>query len=343
MSFNKDTSAISIQDFITKLPKVELHLHLEGTVTPSSWFKLLEKHSKGEHTENIESLNKRFEFNSLVDFLWAFKDVLNSFKDPSDFYDLTYDLLGSLAKQGVHYCEVMFTPYFMTKKGIDLQEILQEIKKALGDIRKTADIDMKLIFDGPRNFGNTVVRHVFEQALRDTTGLVVGVGLGGDEANFPARDFVDEFQFAKAHGLQLIAHAGEIAGSQSMIDSIELLDVSRIGHAIGVPKNSRLERLIIEKEVTLDLCPWSNVATGAIDSINDHPFLEYQKRGYPLSLNTDDPGFFHTSLIKEYATMQSLYELTSAQLAQISKSAVSGSFLGSSEKKELLKEIDKYL
>ncbi|MCP4298565.1 MAG: adenosine deaminase [Proteobacteria bacterium] len=329
--------------YIENLPKAELHLHLEGSVTPSSWYKLLKKHSNGGEIESVETLSRRFEFSTFIEFLAAYKDVLDAIKDPSDFYDLTKDLLNSLVAQSVRYCEVMFTPYFMTQKGIDLQEILQEIKRALTETKKTGDIDMKLIFDGPRNFGNEVVRQVFNHALEDRTGLVIGVGLGGDEAKFPARQFVDEFDFARSQGLQLIAHAGETAGEQSMVDAIELLGVSRIGHALGISENSHLEHLILEKNITLDLCPWSNVATGVIDSINEHPFPRYHKNAYPVTLNTDDPGFFFTSLVKEYGTMQSLYQLTSEDLIQISKNSISGSFMGSSDKTRLLEEINQSL
>jgi adenosine deaminase len=334
---------ISTKNFIRNLPKVELHLHLEGVVTPTLWYKLRQKHSQLKKGETIDHLAKRFKYNSFLDFLETFKDVLDSFKDPSDFYDLTHHLLNSLIKQNTRYCEVMFTPYFATRKGINLQEILQEIKNALVDCQKTADIEMKLIFDGPRNFGNRIVKTVFEQALEDKTGLVIGVGLGGDEANFPARDFIEEFKFAKANGLNLIAHAGETAGEQSMIDSIELLGVSRIGHCLGIRKGSSLEHLIQEMGITLDLCPWSNVATKAIDSIHNHPFLKYQNRGYSLTLNTDDPGFFQTSLNQEFETVQTLYQLTSSQLVQLSKNAVAGSFLPTKSKKDLSVELDNFL
>ncbi|PCI28359.1 MAG: hypothetical protein COB67_06515, partial [SAR324 cluster bacterium] len=196
-----------MQDFIQGLPKVELHVHLEGSVTPQFWYQLLQKHGGNGKQHSLASLEKRFQYTSFLEFLWAFRDVLDAFQQPDDFYDLTLEFLKNSAAQNIRYCEVMMTPFFMTKKGMDLHEILQEIDRAAKEAEQRWNIEMKLLFDGPRNFGNEVVRLVFDQALADKTGRVIGVGLGGDEANFPARDFIDEFAYARASGLEVIAHA----------------------------------------------------------------------------------------------------------------------------------------
>lgn len=331
---------VASQQFIKALPKVELHVHLEGTATPEFWKKLLEKHNSLDPIPSLSELEKRYQFRTFLDFLEVFRDVLFSFRTPGDFYDLTVSFLNDLVKQNVRYCEVMLTPWFVAQRGIDYFELMAEIDRAAKEIEAEAEIEMKLILDGPRNFGPEVVKEVFDMAVADKTGRVIGVGLGGDEKNFPAEWFANEFEFARSHGLNVIAHAGETAGEASMLNAIEKLKVSRIGHCLAIPAKSKLENTIFENNITLDLCPWSNVATRVIDEIGDHPMFDYFSRGYPITLNSDDPGMFGTSITKEYQTMVDLYGLSRQQLAQISKNAVNGSFLENPKKQRLVGEIE---
>ncbi len=329
-----------ITALIRDLPKVELHVHLEGTVTPAFWKSLLEKHQAAESVPSLEELENRFQYASFDQFLEVFRDIIFSFKTPDDFYDLTIHYLHQAAAQNIRYCEVMMTPWFVVQRGIDYRELMAEINKAAREVEASHDIEMKLILDGPRNFGKKVVKEVFYMAIQDQTGRVIAVGLGGDEANYPAEDYLEEFDYARAHGLQTIAHAGETAGEQSMLDTINLLKAKRLGHCLGIPKNSELEKLIEKEGVTLDLCPWSNVNTKVIASIEEHPMYDYLTRGYPITLNSDDPGMFGTSLMKEYETFADLYKPSAEQLGTLAKNAVNGSFMPEGKKIELIREID---
>ena len=218
---------------------------------------------------------------------------------------------------------------------------MSEIDRAAKEIEADHDIEFKLIFDGPRNFGEEVVMDVFKMASEDKTGRVIGVGLGGDEKNYPPALFENCFNFARSQGLKTIAHAGETAGEQSMNDAINLLHASRLGHAIGISEGSELESLILDREITLDLCPWSNVATRVINQIEDHPMLDYLNRGLPITLNSDDPGLFFSSLTKEFETMVSLYNISAIQLGQLTKNAIDGSFMDINKKQSLTRRIDK--
>lgn len=331
--------AAKTAEFIKALPKVELHVHLEGSVTPRFWKQLLDKHQNGKGASTLIELEKRFHFKSFPEFLDLFRDVIYSFKTPEDFYDLTRHFLQSAVEQNIRYCEVMFTPWFVVQQGIDYQDLMSEIDRAAREIEASSATSMKLILDGPRNFGKRAVKEVFEMAVRDQTGRVIGVGLGGDEKNFPAKLYADEFNYAQAEGLATIVHAGETAGEQSMLDAIEYLNPSRLGHCLGIPPASRLEQLILDRKLTLDLCPWSNVSTGVIAQIDHHPMYEYWQRGYPITLNSDDPGMFGTSLTKEYETLAGLYPLSFEQLGVLAMNAVNGSFLSKGKKLILAKEI----
>lgn len=336
ISLSKDKST----QFIKFLPKVELHVHLEGSVNPAFMLNLLKQDSNENEHLTLVDVKERFEFKNFVDFIETFKEVIRLIRTPNDIYNLTNHFLDQAAEQNIRYCEVMFTPWFLTNKGMDFFELMAEVDRAAKEREKTAGIEMKLILDGPRNMGKKVVREVFTMAMKDKTGRVIGVGLGGDEQQFPAHLFIEEFEYARASGLKTIAHAGENDGEQSMIDAIQLLKVKRLGHCLGIKKNSELETMIFHNHVTLDLCPWSNVETGAINSIGAHPFCDYLKRGYPVTLNSDDPGFFKTTLNREYQTMFDQFDITLLDLTQVSKNAVSGSFLSSEKKRALYREIE---
>ncbi|MBU2512542.1 adenosine deaminase [bacterium] len=327
-------------ELIKRLPKAELHVHLEGSVTPEFWKHLLEKHCPLDPIPSLDELQSRFRYDSFQGFIDVYRDIIFSFRSPHDFYELTQLYLKNAVKQNIRYVEMMMTPWFIIRQGIDLDELLSEIDRAAKEIEKDSDIDLKLIFDGPRNFGKEIVQEVFNMAAKDRTGRVIGVGLGGDEKNYPALLFIDCFDYARAEGFNTIAHAGETAGAQSMLDTIKLLKVSRLGHCLGIPRASELESLVFEKGVTLDLCPLSNVATRAIASIEQHPMFEYLQRGYPITLNSDDPGMFTNSLTLEYETLLSLHAVSAEQLGQLSKNAVQGSFLNKTTKNRLITEIE---
>jgi len=331
-----------ISDFIHQLPKVELHLHLEGCVTPEFWLSLIQRHQTDSQT-TIEDLEKRFVYQSFFDFMDTYRDIIFSFQEPVDIYHLTKFALNHLVRQKVRYCEMMFTPFFFVERGLPYREILNAIDIAAKEVEADHPIKMKLIFDGPRNFGTEVVAEVFEMAAGDHTGRVIGVGLGGDELNYPPHLFQKEFEKAASYGLNLIAHAGETAGEKSMIDAILKLKVSRIGHGLGITKDSLLESLIRENKITIDLCPGSNLATGVINSLEDHPFREYYHRNYAISLNSDDPGLFKTSLNQEYLTMAERHHLTEKDLIQIVLNGISGTFLSDADKKILSTEVESYL
>lgn len=366
--------------FISQLPKVELHVHLEGTVTPEFWSNLVKHRSLLQrfvfqqnsfrnnqssifqkiafHLNSIKSyyqnqflkspflcpfsithLKKRYNYRYFSDFLDTYGDILRSFNSEDDLKQLVKNYLHDAAAQNVRYCEMMFTPWFFEKMGFDFFDLMFAIDEGAKSVEQKCNIQMKLLFDGPRNFGNEVVKEVFDSALKDPTGRVIGVGLGGDEKNFPAKWFKDEFDFAKANGLKLIAHAGETDGEQSMTDAIEYLQVSRLGHGLGVKENSRLESLILKHPITIDACPNSNIATGSLDDIKKHPLKEYLRRGYPVTINSDDPALFKTSLTKEFETAKNILGLNNQELIQLSKNAVSGSFLSNEDKRKLWDEL----
>lgn len=325
------------QDKLKALPKVELHVHLEGCVDASFWHQLLTRH--GQEAPSLEELEGRFRFQNFDDFLGTFVSVIKSFKSPEDFSLLTERSLNHLADQGVVYTEMLFTPYYFEESGLNHQEVMQEIDRAAKAVEAARGIEMKMIFDGPRNLGNQVVSKVFDLAAADKTGRVIAVGLGGDEKNFPAYNFINEFAQARANGLLAVCHAGENDGEQSMLDAIELLGASRISHALGILPGSRIEEVIQTQGIALELCPTSNVKTGRIKELKYHPFKHYFESGYQITLNSDDPGFFGSDLLNEFQVIAKEFDFGPAEACQLSKRAVDSSFLPGARKAELTQQI----
>lgn len=323
---------------LRQLPKVELHVHLEGFVDTDFLFDMLMRNNSTKSLDKSE-LVSLFEFKDFQGFINTFKTVVDCFKGPEDFYLLTKKALESQAKEGVVYTETYFTPIFYTKKGVDYNEIMIAINEAAKEAEKKHGIKMKLIFDAVRNFGQESVQEVFEMAANDPTGRVIAVGIGGDEAKFPAQAFIDQFAWAQANGLSAVCHAGETAGEQSMLDAVELLNARRLGHALGIKKGSRIEEVIQTQNIALELCPTSNIKTGQIQSLKDHPFASYLEEGYQISLNSDDPGFFGTSILTEFQKMGELHQFQAADYCQLSKRAVDSSFLNGTEKQKITDKI----
>ncbi|MDX2471315.1 MAG: adenosine deaminase [SAR324 cluster bacterium] len=329
---------LATDPMLTQLPKVELHVHLEGFVDTDFLFEMLMRNNSTKSLDKSE-LVSLFEFKNFPGFINAFKTVVDCFKGPEDFYLLTKKALEAQAKDGVVYTETYFTPIFYTKKGIDYKEIMIAINEAAKEAEKKDGIQMRLIFDAVRNFGPESVQEVFELASKDTTGRVVAVGLGGDEANFPAQAFIDQFAWAQAQGFCGVCHAGETAGEQSMLDAVELLNARRLGHALKIKKGSRIEEVIQTQNISLELCPTSNLKTGQIESLKDHPFAAYMEEGYQISINSDDPGFFGSSILGEFQKMGALHNFQAADYCQLSKRAVDSSFLNRIEKDKITTKI----
>jgi len=342
---NQNTLEYPIPEEISKtlvaMPKVELHVHLEGFVDFPFWQEMTQAQGSWS-PDKAKEMEDHFNFVDFNQFLQCFGAVLHSFKGPDDFHRLTLMALEKLRNQGVQYVEMMMTPSFFLSQGIPFSDLMTAIDQAAKEAEGQGGPKMKLLFDGPRNFGVDVVKQNFALALQDPTGRVIGVGLGGDEAHFPARDFQEPFAWAKAEGLKLTCHAGEAAPESSIGEAIELLGAQRIGHGLGIIAKGPVEELIFKHNIGIDLCPHSNLATGVLPNLESHPLLEYLSRGYSISLNSDDPGFFKTHVLKEYQWAYAHQNIRLDHLCEISQRSVEQSFLEPSEKNRLKMDIRQF-
>jgi adenosine deaminase len=329
-----------LRSWIVALPKPELHVHLEGTMLPQSYARIAKRNGL-DVTDDPDTLYRCNDFKS---FLVCFLTVVNALRTPQDFAELTSEYLARAVSDGVRHVELFVSPATQRKfvPELDFTAVLRSIKAAADQAERELGVSSLLIIDMVRNLGE-------EEALRDVALArecrdfgVIGVGLGGDEARFPARDFQRAFAQAQGLGLRRTAHAGEAAGAQSIIDAVELLHVERIGHGVAARGLSDVQDLLRNRGITIDACPTSNEFTGAVAAGEAHPLPEWIAAGVSVSLSSDDPAFFGASVSDEYMKAASL-GLDRRALAVIAINGFAASFAGGENVQKWSDEVDEYV
>ena len=329
-----------LRAWVVALPKPELHVHLEGTMLPGTYARIARRNGL-DAIEDPEALYHCNDFNS---FLRSFLTVVGALRTPQDFAELTSEYLKRSAADGVRHVELFVSPATQRRfvPELDFVAAIRAIREVADKAQRESGVSMLLLVDMVRNLGE-------EEALIDVAlanecrGLgVAGVGLGGDEARFPGRDFQRAFARAEEVGLRRTAHAGEAAGAQSIIDAIELLHAERIGHGVAARDRVDVQKLVRDRGVTLDACLTSNEFTGAIESTENHPLKEYMDAGISVSLSSDDPAFFGASVSDEYMKAAGL-GLSRSDLAMIAKNGFAASFAGGEKVQRWCDEVDAYV
>ncbi len=288
-----------------ELPKAELHLHLEGSVTPELMHELAPEASADE-------IHGKFGFHTFPDFLECYKWVVGYLRTPDDYALVTRRLLESLAQQNVRYAEITLSAGVIIWKKQELGPIYEAVQREATQ----STVEVRWNLDAVRHFGTDRAMRVAELAAERTGDGVVSFGIGGDEERGPAEWFTEVYRFASAHGLRLTAHAGETAGPESVWAALRI-GAERIGHGIHAVDDQALVRHLRDRQVPLEICISSNVATGAVSSLSEHPVRRLYDAGVPIILNTDDPGLFGTTLDREYGLAASEFGFSEAELAQI--------------------------
>jgi len=334
----------TLASFITHLPKVELHLHLEGAVRPETLLELSDH--KGGLRQKVEDWIRarraqHYCYGSFQEFLLAFGVVTRLLEHPEDYALATTRLIEWLAAQNVRYAEIIFAAGVVLWKKQSVEATFEAVAAAAGEAESRTGVRVQWIFDAVRHFGLDRVREVMRWAARFRARGVVAFGLGGDEEKGPPRLFPDIFREARDQGLHGVAHAGEACGPESIRDAVELLGVERIGHGLTVLRDPAVAALLREREIPLEVCPTSNVATGLIARFEDHPLPKFLEAGLTVTLNSDDPGMFGTSLHQEFLESARCFSLSRETLTTLCLNAVQASFLNEDEKQKLRGEISR--
>ncbi|MDT4992640.1 MAG: aminodeoxyfutalosine deaminase [Actinoplanes sp.] len=330
--------------FIAGLPKAELHVHHVGSASPRIVAELAARH-EGDTPVPADpaALADYFAFRDFRHFIEVYLSVVDLIRDPADLRTLTYEVARELGRQQVRYAELTVTPYSHVRRGIPSAEVCAAIEDARTAAAADFGVDLRWCFDIPGEAGLAAADETLRIALQDRPDGLVSFGLGGPEVGVPRPQFKPHFDQARAAGLHSVPHAGETTGPETIWDALRELSAERIGHGIAAAEDPRLMTYLAEHAIPLEICPTSNVRTRAIAEIAEHPLARLVAAGIPVSINSDDPPMFGTTLEEEYAVAARLLGLDADGVAGLARSAVSACFLPASGKTALLAEIDDYV
>jgi adenosine deaminase len=328
---------------VGRLPKVHLHCHLEGSLRAETFVELTERYGistryrPGQEVEGPRDPAEVYRFADFAEFLLTFAAVSRALASAGDYARLAKEFVEDALAQNVVYGELFISPSVWTyfHRDLDVREAVQAIA---GELRaaNAKGAEFVLIADLTRNFGAELAMRTAQTAVACAGDGVIGVGLGGDEARFPAELFADAFAFARSEGLRTVAHAGEAAGAQSVRAAIEI-GAERIGHGVRALEDPRVVALLTERGVPLEICPTSNYLTGVIAREDPHPFLRLDELGVAIAIDADDPALFGTSITNEYRHVAEHGGI--AMLERFVAQAVDASFLGHEAKQALRRRV----
>jgi aminodeoxyfutalosine deaminase len=322
--------------FIRQLPKAELHLHLEGAIAPTTLVELRERHGDRATVAEVESLYHCHDF---AEFLLAFKNITEHLRAPEDYELITYRLMQRLKEENVLHAEVYVSVGVCLWRKQDFAAIFEGLER--GRTRGARDFGISLlwIFDAVRQLGAEEAQRVFELAVRYQDRHVVGVGIGGDEQKAPPELFRSVYGYAEDNGLRLTAHAGETGPAESIWGALNLR-AERIGHGISAAQDPDLIEELAYRQIPVEICLTSNLRTGVCKAIAEHPAKSYFDQGIMITLNSDDPAMFGTTLSREYQLAQQTFSFTDEHLRELARNSFEASFLPAEKKLEFLNLFD---
>lgn len=336
------TETTSIEAFIDALPKVELHVHLVGSASVPTVLELARRHPGGPVPVDERELRAFYEFRDFPHFAEVYEAVSGLVRTPEDVATLVLGTARDLAAQNARYVELTVTPYTHQRAGMPMPAVTEALDHAAREARDRHGLRVAYIFDIPGEFGAEGARGTAEHALRHPPEALVGFGLGGIEQCRPAhRDaFREAFAAARAAGLRSVPHAGEMTGPETIWEAIEGLGAERIGHGISCLDDPRLVEHLRETQIPLEVCPTSNLRTGQVADLAGHPLPRMLEEGLFVTLNSDDPPMFDTTLTGEYRVAAEVFGLDRAALADLARNAVRASYLGEEDRRAILADID---
>ena len=318
-----------------RIPKVELHLHLEGAIPYPALWELVQKYGGDPTVPDLAALKQRFVFRDFPHFIdtWIWKNQF--LREYEDFTFIAEAVARDLASQNVRYVEAFYSPPDFARHGLRPQPLTAAIRTGLD---RVPEIEVALVADLVRDFGPENAARTLSE-LRDVRDLgVIGIGIGGSEQHYPPEPFADVYDEARKLGFHTGAHAGEAAGAESIWGAIRPLRVERIGHGTRAEEDPALLDYLAEHAVPLEMCPLSNVRTGVVESIEKHPARRYFERGIIVTINTDDPKMFGNTLAEEYTLLEEKLGFTHDDIRAVILNAIRASWLPETRKQTFIVE-----
>ncbi|HEX3127010.1 MAG TPA: adenosine deaminase [Thermoanaerobaculia bacterium] len=326
---------MSLEAFLRRMPKVELHVHLEGSMRPHVLLELARRNGVDLPANDEEGLRRWFRFTDFGHFVQVYLTCSRALRNPEDFQLLVLDFLEMQAGQSILYTEAHFTISTHLANGGNGDEILDALEQAMAEGERRYGARLRLITDIVRNVGVPGADRTLEWALAAKDRGVVALGLSGFEARCRNEPFQEHFETAAREGLHRVAHAGEHAGPGSIRSVLEICGAERIGHGVRAVEDPALVEELRARQIPLEVCPSSNICLGVFPDMASHSFDRLYRSGVPVSVNSDDPAFFDTDLSREYLHLHETFGYTPAELAGLSLAGLRQSFLPAAERVRL--------
>lgn len=316
----------SLVQFVTEMPKVELHVHLEGSIQPATLLELARRRRIDLPADDEEGLRRWFQFRDFEHFVEIYLTCCRCLRDPEDFQLILEQWLAEQDRQRVLYSEVHFTIGTHLANGVNGQEVAEAMFETLAQAEKRRGIRARLIPDIVRDVGPQRADQTLEWALAGRGRGVVALGLSGFESS-PAEPYREHFAVALEEGLHRVAHAGEHQGPAVIRSALDVCQAERIGHGIRATDDPDLVDDLVDRGIPLEICPTSNVRLGAVAELSAHPFDRLWRQGVVVTVNSDDPPLFETTIESEYLALAEAFDYGAAELAELSWTALQQAFL----------------
>ncbi len=325
-------NATSRQATFERMPKIELHLHLEGAIPYDALWALVRKYGGDAEISSLAMLKRRFVYRDFPHFIktWIWKNQF--LREYEDFTFIAEAVARDLANQNIRYAEVFYSPPDFFRHGLETQRLTKAIRTGLDRVN---NINVALVADLVRDFGPERGAMTLAEVNEVKALGVIGIGIGGAEQDFPPEAFAAVFAEARRLGFYTSAHAGEAAGPASIWGALRALNVDRIGHGTRAIEDERLMDYLAEVRVPIEACPLSNVRTGSVASYEEHPVRRYFERGIPLSINTDDPKMFGNALAEEYTLLVETHGFTPTEIQALVLGSIETSWMAEETKQQM--------
>ncbi len=331
---------MSLSQFIREIPKVELHVHLEGSIRPATLLTLAERNEVALPADDLEGLREFYRFTDFDHFIRVYFTISGCLRTVEDFSLVAYEFGADMARQNIRYAEVTFTPNTnVVNTGLPFDEILTGLNEGRARAQDDFGVDFRWVLDIVRMDPGSRFQ-VVEWAIQAQDRGVVGFGLGGTEQGYPASGFADAFALAREAGLHSVPHAGETVGPESVWSAIRELGAERIGHGVRSIEDQELVDYLRKHQLALEICPTSNLRLGIYPSYAEHPVRRLWEEGLCILVNSDDPPMFNTDLVREYAALADHLAFTAGELEQLSLHALRASLLVAYRKDGLEREFE---
>ena len=330
-----------MENFIKKLPKAELHLHIEGTFEPELMFEIARRNKVDIPYDSVEKLKKAYAFSCLQDFLDIYYQGAQVLLYEQDFYDLTFAYLEKCAVQNVRHTEIMFDPQTHTERGVSFETVITGIHNACVKAREKFGISTLLIMSYLRHLSEEAAFKTLEESL-PFKAWITAVGLDSSEKGNPPSKFKRVFEASVAEGYVPLAHAGEEGSADYVWEALDLLKIKRIDHGNNSLQDESLVREIVKRDMALTVCPLSNLSLKVVENLSEHPLKKMMDLGLKVTVNSDDPAYFGGQVNQNFIAIQKALDLSKEDLCELARNSFEYSLLDQNMKDTYLKEVEAY-